>query len=331
MVKLDRSLDKGDMLGTLAKLPFLIKEAWELGKEVKLEVPKDFVIIGMGGSAIGGELLEVLLESKYNIKVVRGYSIPPAKFMIASSYSGNTEETLSAFEEARTSGYKLLAITSNGKLWGKAKAFNIPLIKIPQGYQPRAALPYLFFSLLRVIAPEYEREIPNLCEFLHLQYQNFKPSSMVNPPLKLAQEIYLSDKIPIIYGSGLYSPVARRFKTQLNENSKCLAYWDSFPEMNHNDTVGWSGDKHKERYLPILLRYKGENSRIRKRIELTKELLWKRQKLIEIWSRGETHLQQLYWGIYFLDYASVYLALLRGIDPTPVEIIAKLKEALAKE
>jgi glucose/mannose-6-phosphate isomerase len=101
--------------------------------------------------------------------------------------------------------------------------------------------------------------------------------------------------------------------------------------MNHNDTVGWSGEEHGDRYLPILLRYKGEHPRVTKRIELTKSLLWKKQKVIEVWSRGKTSLQQLYWGIYFLDYASVYLALMRGFDPTPVDIITKLKEALAKE
>ena len=331
MVKIDRSLDRSGMLETLAKLPFIIKDAWELGKGAKLDIPKNLVIVGMGGSAIGGELLAIFLENKYNIKVVRGYGIPPTKFVVTSSYSGNTEETLTAFEMAKASNCKILAITSDGKLWGKAKSSNIPLIKIPQGYQPRVALPYLFFPLLRVLAQEYDKEIPKLCEFIYLQHQNFDPNATTNPPLKLAQEIYLSGKTPIIYGSGLYAPVAHRFKTQLNENSKCLAYWDSFPEMNHNDTVGWSGEEHGDRYLPILLRYKGEHPRVTKRIELTKSLLWKKQKMIEVWSRGKTSLQQLYWGICFLDYVSVYLALMRGFDPTPVDIITKLKEALAKE
>jgi glucose/mannose-6-phosphate isomerase len=330
MTELDLKVDRSNMLKELYTLPDHIKKAWNLADKIEITPPKYILLVGMGGSAIAGDLLGALLQKKYDLRVSRGYETPPAEFVIASSYSGNTEETLSAFENSRKNNADILAISSGGELTRHAEDTGANIIKLPSGFQPRVALPYLFFPLLRVLAPEYQEELEGLYNFLNAERKALWYDNPKSPPLEIAEEIFSTGRVPISYGSGILEPLAHRFKTQLNENSKCLAFWDTFPEMNHNDTVGWAGEKNRQRFLPIVFRNPSEHPRVSKRIALTKNLIWQNTKILEIECKGETELQKLWYGIYVADLASIYLALLEGVDPTPVEIITKLKIELAK-
>ncbi|MCD6317726.1 bifunctional phosphoglucose/phosphomannose isomerase [Candidatus Aerophobetes bacterium] len=341
-------VDKEKMRDILISFPSQCRQAVKIGEKTKLP-PEYFsgiekvIVCGMGGSGIGGEILKTLLLSlmKIPLFVNRDYNLPKfvnrKTLIFVISYSGNTEETLSIYEEAKKMGCYLIAITSGGKLKDLCGQDKIPLVTIPSGMPPRTSVGYLFLPMLKIMEKLISIETINYDEL----YQNLiqikdrcSPSVSLQENLAKSIAYKLKGKIPIIYGvDGRTDVVAHRLKTQLNENSKILAFWDVFPELNHNEVVGWDGeDKTNLRiFYPIFIRDKDEPLRISKRIHVTQDLI-KRQgvEYTEIWAEGESLLTKIFSSIYIGDWVSFYLAILRGIDPTPVKAIELLKKELSR-
>jgi glucose/mannose-6-phosphate isomerase len=248
------------------------------------------------------------------------------------SYSGNTEESISAFLDGIKRGCKLIALSSNGILEKLSEKYNIPFIKIPAGYQPREAIAWLLFPIGKILEAQglFKLDIKECLTVLKkLSLKLTARSAKENPARKIALKLNSLGKIPIIYGHTYLLPVAKRWATQLNENSKLIAFSSSFPEMTHNEIVGLNNNSHRDKFVHILLRAENENKRLRKRIELTKKLVLRNN--LEIYAEGKTTLAKILSLLYIGDFVSFYLAVLRKVDPVPVKIIEKLKFLLKKQ
>lgn len=341
-----KEVDRSGMLNHLIKTPDYCKDAiWRTEQTIvptKVE-PKNIIIIGMGGSAIGGEILKDWLRDELPIpmEVCRDYTLPAYvnkdSLVIANSYSGNTEETLSAFLAANKRKCTPITITSGGQLLSFSKKLRVPHIKIPQGLPPRVAIPYLFFPLPVLmkkmgILPNIGDELDDTIQVLERICKANSPSVLTetNKAKRLAKE--LLGTVPAIYGFRQYGAVAHRLRTQLNENSKVLARHDVFPELNHNETVGWEAPETlTKNFSIILIRDSEEPPEIRHRIETTTSLAFQRaKKILEIEAEGEGKLAKMFSVLCLGDFVSVYLAILQGKDPTPVKIVDRVKKELAK-
>jgi glucose/mannose-6-phosphate isomerase len=337
-------IDTSHMLSFLENIGEHYKEAEKNSKKILINYPNpsNIIIAGMGGSAIGGELLKDWTKNKVNIpiEIVRDYSLPTyaneKSLVLILSYSGETEESLSAFLDALKKNCMLYCISSGGNLIKYAKKISVPHLTVPSGMPPRAALPYMFIPLLIVIeklslffgVSDELSEAVNLLEKISRENSPEKPSRENNSK---TLAIGIGDTIPIVYAHGLFGSVARRFKQQFNENSKIPSKWEVFSELNHNEIVGWEQPgKFSKLYSTLFLRDKNEPKQIRNRIELTKSLLSKHSKTFEVWSKGKTDLAKMLSVICVGDFTSVYHAILNKIDPTPVNSITQLKEKLEK-
>ena len=335
-------IDRSNMRKLLQAFPEQLAQAWELSTELPTQEFEKIVICGMGGSAIGGDYLRVYLQQKgfsKPITVVRGYELPSFAdkntLVFAVSYSGNTEETLSCAQQALKLGCPLIAITSGGKLAQLAREHSVPVVKIPSGMPPRTALAFLFAPILRSLLPllheaTIEQEVSEAVETLQplaATYGN-KPETE-NPAKQLARAWH--ERIPIIYGSsGLTEAVAHRWKTQINENAKQPAHWDLLPELHHNEIMGWESPLSK-RFVYVLLRNPDEHPQVQKRFQITRELLEERDHtVLEFQGQGQGLLSRLLTLSYLGDWASFYLAILNGVDPTPVALIETMKRRLAQ-
>lgn len=341
--------DPGQMLAAIWRLPEQCGEALAIAKEVKL--PQSYqgftniVVTGLGGSAIGGDLLRVYVGDKAGIPVTvnRDYTLAnfvgPQTLLFATSFSGNTEETLSAYQQAKHKGAKIVIITTGGKLKELADQDRVPVISIPGGISPRAATGYLFLPTIVVLQrlgliPDVTGEITEAVTNLQELRELLKPENPVENNLAKTLALKLYNKIPIIYGSlGTTEVVATRWKGQINENAKAAAYWNVFPEMNHNEIVGFEAPAELLKNLEvIILRDKADHPRVQKRMEISKTILEKAVSgITEVHSRGNSTLARTFSLTYIGDYVSVYLAALYGIDPTPVKMIDLLKRKLTEE
>lgn len=342
-----KRLDPANMLEQLHRFPQQCRSAWHKANGFKL--PPDYtkidkvVILGMGGSAIAGDLFRSLVSGigKPIIFVHRDYDLPAYvdhnTLVIASSYSGNTEETLSAFSQALKVKCKKLAMTTGGKLETLAKEAMVPVFHIDIVAPPRAALGYCFMPLLAFLqklnliqdmTAEVEMMIQRL-EALREELKETAPASS-NRAKQLATT--LRSKIAVIYGAGILAAVARRWKTQFNENSKAWAFYEVFPELNHNAVVGYQFPKElASRLYVLLLRCPSLHPRTLTRYQLTSELLKQNGIGYEVVdSQGKSQLDCMMGLVYFGDWVSYYLAILNGIDPTPVTPIDYLKERLSE-
>jgi glucose/mannose-6-phosphate isomerase len=340
-------VDKSNMLGDLLKTPLYCQDAIERAKQVDVPEnvsPKNIVVIGMGGSAIGGEILKDLLRNELPIpiEVSRDYVLPAYAnedtLVFANSYSGNTEETLTAFLLAKQRKCTILAITSGGLLEKLCKEKQVPYVKIPTGLQPRVAVPYMFFPLVVLLeklglltkVETKLREAIAVVEVVSKQNASSVPTAD-NKAKQIATK--LVDTIPVVYGFRQYTCIAHRLKAQFNENSKVHSKSNVFPELNHNETVGYEApDFLNKTQSVILIRDPAEPPEIRARIETTKDLVLNRAKnVLEITAQGEEKLGKMLSVLVLGDYVSVYLAILKKVDPTPVKIIDKIKSELAKK
>ncbi len=340
-----RRIDKSGLLTLTEHFPEQLEEAGNIARKALQDFnfrPKNIVICGMGGSAIGGDIVATwaLDKAEIPIFVVRDYFIPAFSdehtLVIAASYSGNTEETISAFNDALAKRAKIVSISSGGILEKISVANGVPHIKIPSGMPPRGATAYMLVPQLLVLGAvanlDVERELEESIDVCRRERENLKADTPLEINLSKRIAKKLIGSIPNIFGMGISAPIAKRWRTQLNENSKIIAREDVFPEMNHNDTVGWSGDPKPERFTAGLLRHKQEFERNRMRIELTKNLVLNRAKeIIEVWGEGETDLSKMLSLMYVGDFVSIYIAMLRDIDPTPVPVIENLKKLLAEK
>jgi glucose/mannose-6-phosphate isomerase len=340
--KRSQACDPSGLLGIAIGLPGQIREGWALGRSAALpKPPKDaahLVICGMGGSAIGGDLLAGYLAPTCPIPIVivRGYEVPrfvgPRSLVIAASYSGMTEETLAAAAQAQRAGAAVFAITSGGQL---ARA-TTHVCLVPGGLAPRAALGYLMLPALAALerwelagpsAPEVE-EAASILEDVAADCGPQVPA-IRNPAKQLAET--LAGRVPAVYGAspGLEA-AARRWKCQFNENSKTLATWNVFPELNHNETVGWGAPAGLASHFAVVLLLDGtEPPQLARRLRLTADLaLGPAAGIHEVSARGTGRLARLFSLVSMGDLVSIYLAYLRGVDPMPVEIIDAIKEGL---
>lgn len=345
--ELYRKNDPEGMLARIKELPWQCREAYRAALDFELPAGyrdiDNVVVIGMGGSAIGGDLLRTLVqsESKKPVIVHRDYGLPAFvdeyTLLIASSYSGNTEETLSAFGPALKTGAKKLAMTTGGKLGEMAAANNIPVFKIEYKAQPRAALGFSFIPALGFMqklgfisdkAADIEETV-RVLETLSLKLDENSPAS-TNPAKQLAGRLY--GKLPVVYGAGIASEVAHRWKTQINENAKAWAFYEVFPELNHNATVGFPYPPEVAgKIRVVMLRSPLFNERVKLRYEVTSELLKKAGVEYEyVDAEGESALAQVMCLVLMGDFTSYYLAILNRVDPSPVEVISYLKDRLAK-
>jgi len=314
----------------LNAFPDYVQQGWESASAVAvLDKVRHIVCCGMGGSAIPGSLLSAYLETDTSMFVVRDYTLPSfvtnKDLVFVVSYSGNTEETISCFRSAMGKGCKIIGISSNGKLKQLCEKSKLDFIELPKGIQPRAALPLLFFPMLRVLSNS--KLIEDQKVFVEATITALRKPIYREMAKALSEK--LAGKIPLIYASQQFSAVAYRWKTQINENAKSMAFYHILPEMNHNELVGFEnliGD-----YYVVILQDEEEHPRIRKRMKLTKQLIARRgvsSTIIAV--KGACKLSRIFSAIYTGDWTSVELAALYNIDPTPVHIIEQLKEMLKK-
>ncbi len=341
-------IDKSNMFEDIEKFPEQIKETQELIKNTKLEKLykiDNIIITGMGGSAISGDILKTYLRTKLNIPIYvnREYDLPKwankNTLLFVQSYSGNTDETLSAFKHGFQKRCQIITISSDGKLEKFSKKRKLQHIKIPSGYQPRAATAYLLFSSLfalgkvgvyeGLVESEIDETIKITEEILEENKRNVPEKE--NESKKIAKRIH--GKLPIIYGWGIYSPMSLRWRQQFNENSKIIAMSDEVSESNHNNIVGWSSDPDiSKKCVCIMFRDpKEESIYLSKRLDFMKKLYSDvASDVIEIEINAEKRLAKMMQAMYLGDFISAYLAILRKVDPAAVDIIHELKDELSK-
>jgi len=328
-----------DILG----LPDQLRDAlWRV--ETAALRPRDsrggLVVAGMGGSSIGGSLARAVLGDRASrpIMLARGYELPswttPDTMVLCASYSGNTEETLAVYEAAQALGAPTITVTTGGKLAEQARADGVPVIPLPGGFQPRAAVAYLLVVALEVAAlcgagEQLHSEVDVAAERAEALVEAWGPEA---PEDSLAKTLArgLHGTIPQIVGAELTASVAYRWKTQINENAKVPAFSGELPEVDHNELVGWEFAKSLGNFSALFLDDCDLHPRIRQRIELTRGLIASRGGVtFKVESIGHTRLERLVSLVLLGDLVSVYLAVLRSTDPAPVEVIESLKAALA--
>ena len=302
------------------------------------------VISGMGGSALAGLMIRVLLQSELSIplEVIRGYNLPSYvnknTLVIVSSYSGNTEETVSALTEAKQKDAQIAIVAAGGKLIEYATAHNVSHVIMPTGVQPRMAMIYNLkgiFALLTsfdVVSDAWLDTLTELSGWLEQESTNWLPE--VPTEHNYAKQLALESigKTPVFYGSPLTAPLAYKWKISWNETAKNTAFWNEYPEFNHNEFMGWTSHPIEKPFVVFDIKSSFDTPRILQRFELSDRLLsGQRPHAQEISLKGETLLAQLLWGAILADFASIYTAILNGVDPTPVALIERLKQELADD
>jgi glucose/mannose-6-phosphate isomerase len=303
---------------------------------------KNIIYAGMGGSAIAGLMSRTWpMHNKVPFEVCRQYHIPgyvsKNTLFIASSYSGNTEETVAGLAEAEDKGAQIVVVAGGGKLVEIAQQKSYPCIVLPKVGQPRYAVFYSFNAFVAVLekldlAPAGSLdELKEAAPFLQKAMPTWLPTVPTdkNPAKKLSME--LAGKSIVIYAGPLMSPAAYKWKISFNENAKHIAWWNEAPEWNHNETSGWLEQPVQKAYGVIDLRSNLEHERVQKRFELLAKFLSGRRPAPNIvQAHGRTVLEQMLWTILFGDFTSLYLALLNNVDPSPVTVQEKIKIELSK-
>ncbi|MCC6905492.1 MAG: bifunctional phosphoglucose/phosphomannose isomerase [Anaerolineae bacterium] len=341
------SVDSSGMLERIQSQPEHLEQAWSIARQVSLPDAyrgvKVVTICGMGGSSISGELLQALITDTCPVPVVvnRGYTLPafmsgPACLLIALSHSGTTEETLSATEQAIIRGCRVIAITTGGALAEMVERAGGIVVRYVYNSPPRAAIGWLYGTLLGVAAqagltPDLSADMQEAVAVLRADRERIGETRPASSNRAKQVGGNLADGIPVIWGAGILEPVARRWKTQLNENAKVPAYFEALPELNHNAVVGI---EHPERFVQtvmvVQLTSSYDHPRVQLRHRFTHELYLQQGLLNEtIRAQGKSRLAQQFSLIQFGDYVSYYLAMVYGADPTPIGPIDTLKGKLS--
>lgn len=348
-------IDKSNMFDVLYAFPEQVKEAVGIGEHAPLWrrqfASHRFAIFGLGGSAIGGDLLRSYAASTpgadhLNISVHRGYSAPSwldsDTNTVFSSYSGETEETLSAFDDARKKSDRGLVITTGGSLGKRGVTFGLPIINIPPGYQPRCAIAFSFFPLLLALtragamdsraSRANNKGIKEIIALAESRREEYASKSAKNPALALAKKLH--ETVPVIYSASERMDVVNlRWRGQIQENAKQIAFGNVLPEMNHNEINGWQHPKGLTKQASvIMMRDNDDHPRVSIRFDALEEIIKKSVKnVVTVQGEGTTLLSRMFSAIYFGDWVSWHLAVLNGTDPTPVPVIQSLKATLAKK
>lgn len=333
--------DAQDTLGIAEKEPSQLIQDYPLRGATDFQQIYNVVYAGMGGSALAALLIPTWPGVAEPFEVVRGYDLPPyvdhETLVIVSSYSGNTEETLSALEQAEAKGAQIAIIAGGGKLQQVAEDKGYTYVSLPKVEQPRYAvfanLRALFqiLELTGLMKADFRASLAAVAGSLSHAVQAWRPDvpTSQNPAKQLALE--LIGKSVVIYGGPKMGPAAYKWKISFNENAKQIAWTDQFPEFNHNEFIGWTKQPVDKPYAIVELRSSFEHPRVQKRFEVSGRLLsgmWPSPHVVE--AQGEDVLEHLLWTILFGDFVTIYTALLNGLNPAPVELVEKLKMELAK-
>lgn len=299
------------------------------------------VVAGMGGSALAALVAKSWLEPQLDIpmEIVRTYDLPAYvgkdTLVIASSYSGNTEETLSCLDQATAKGAQVAIIAAGGKLIEIANTSQITYAQLPPGMQPRFGVIYNLCALVTllahfgVVSDNKFDEVSSLTDRLKNHCSNW--ASDVPTDQNYAKQLALQavGKTAVFYGGTLTAPVAYKWKISWNENAKNVSFWNEYPEFNHNEFMGWTSRPVEKPFAVFDIVSSFEHSQILKRFEVSDRLLsGMRPKSTVINLEGETIIEQMLWGSILADFVSIYLAVLNGVNPTPVALIEKLKKEL---
>lgn len=338
------AVDTSEQLADILALPQQLRDAlWRVESAAiePAEAEGGLIVAGMGGSAIGGALAREVLgdRARRPIALARGYALPPWATpecaVLCASYSGQTEETLAVYEAAGALGARRIVATTGGRLARQARADGIPVIPLPGGFQPRAAVGYLLVVALEVAAlcgagERLHAEIDVAAAHAERLVDEWGPDS---PGDSLAKELArgLYGTAPQLAGAGLTAPIAYRWKCQLNENAKTPAFSAELPELDHNEIAGWEGAAAVGTFSAVFLDDRDLHPRVRQRIELTRGLIAATgAPTFRVESVGETRTERLVSLVLLGDLVSLYVAVLRGVDPAPVDVLERLKRALAR-
>jgi glucose/mannose-6-phosphate isomerase len=330
--------DPEDMLGVVCEQPDQLEDALvrvDAARLGRLDAPAGLAICGMGGSAIGGDLAAAAIgrRAARPVLVVRDYAPPPwvgeGWLVLCSSYSGGTEETVAAFEAAGRAGARRVVLTTGGALAEAARAGGVPVIAVPGGMQPRAAVVYTLVGALACAAacgaaPSLREEVEAAARLAGELVEEWGADAAAG---SLAKDLAsaLAGTVPIVHGSDATAPVAARWKSQVNENAKRHAFLSTLPEAAHNEICAWGGDA----FSAVFLEDRDQHPRVRRRIELIAGVAEAAGAPVQrVEGRGETRLERIVSLVLLGDLVSVYLAALAGVDPTPVEAIERLKREL---
>ena len=336
-----KNIDSADMIGKIKSFPGQLLAGFDLGvaawQSLKTD-PKMMVIAGMGASATGGDLLRLYLTGRSQVPtfVFRDFNLPVfvkrGALVIVSSYSGDTEEALSCLDDAVAKGADVVCVTSGGRLLQEARSRALPHVVLPAGFPPRASLGYSFSALLALawkvgICTDPSGELKECAEYLEETSGRYFGDSPGNEASRLAAD--LETRIPIICCSGALDAVGLRWKNQFCENSKRLAFVSVFPEANHNDVMGWEGRDIPLKAGIVVLRTADEHPTVAEVLSRAREIFAEKALFCgEFWGVGISLLCRMFSLILLGDYASYYLALRNGVDPTPIATIEKIKALL---
>lgn len=329
-------LKHGNMKALIQNFTTQLSEALEIGQHTTLTPSSktfhNVLITGMGGSGIGGTIISELASPKIPICINKSYDLPSwvneNTLVIGSTYSGNTEETISVIDQALEANAEIAFITSGGKAKEIVDQYNLNCIIVGGGNPPRSMLAYSLVSLMflmnhyGVTQLDINREISSAISLLDLEESN-----IISESRSLAEK--LENTIPVIYSAFGYEGAATRFRQQINENSKMLCWHHTIPEMNHNELVGWAGGDNK--FSAVFLRNSDDSLKNQKRIEINKEIIAKyTDKIFEIWGKGNTKISRTLYHIHFEDWVSLHLSEINDVDVVEVKVIDYLKSELAK-
>lgn len=325
------------MIDDVLGLPDQLRDAlWRI-ETARLEPTGSagLMVCGMGGSAIGADLAAAALGDRLTrpMITIRGYELPswatPEWAVLCSSYSGNTEETLACFEAAEALGARRFVLSTGGRLVEQAREAGVPVVAPPGIYQPRVAVAYMFATAAEAAAlagagPRIHTEIDCAAAFLEREALTIKAKAA-----EIADR--LAGSTAVIYGSDLTAPVARRWKTQINENAKLPAFCSELPEADHNEICGWEPESPASGMAAVFLEDCDQHPRERRRFELTAEVIAAgAADVVRLETKGESRVERLLWAMLLGDLVSLEIARKRGVDPGSIEAIDKLKEGMAR-
>ena len=339
--------DASDMLGRILSFPDQMERAWRTGAEFvnAVKLPRGpfarVVVCGMGGSAIGGDLARSFLGERASVPIMscRDYVLPRNlardALVVVSSYSGNTAETLSAYDAARAAGAAIVAVTSGGELAQRCGRDTVPFCVIPGGMPPRSAIAFSLLPMLQIlracgVAAFTDAEYDEALTVARERCEAYAPARADNAAIELAQRLH--GKTAFVYAApSLLEGVARRWSCQFNENAKVLAHFAFFPELNHNEIVGWEASPHlMSKAVIFFLEDREDHTMTRRHADIGLSIMGPFADHVErLETPGGGRLTRMLSMMLLGDFASVYLAYLNGVDPTPVAKIDRLKKELA--
>ena len=344
------ALDSEDVLGAVERFPDQCREGWEIGLGAS-GLPNangvdSILVLGMGGSGVSGDVVQAVLEERLVVplRVIKSYGPLPEwvgrnTLVFAVSYSGSTEETIAALEEAHSRGCRVVTISSGGPIAEMASRDGFAHVAIPPGQQPRASLGYLTLPIFGVLvrmglAPDLQADVDETIDVLSdlVSRCHRKRSRVENPAKDLAAK--LAGKVTIVYGGfPVGATAAYRFKCDINEYGKAPAFAHFFPELNHNEIVGWKklAGLTKESFVLVLLHDPADHERVKIRFEITTELIHNDfAEVVELTAEGSSALARLFSLVLVTQLAAIYLGVANGVDPGPVEVIQGLKARLTQ-